>query len=182
MPEFHEQEKARFSGHHDRYSGVGPHSDSGMLTLLVQDSTGGLEAQLPGGSWISVAPRRGMLVVNLGEMLQVATRGYFLATVHRVVNTPGKERLSLPFFYNAALRSPMHLTACNGASYHLLDHLPWERESSDRDGNKWRKDQNQMLDIYGDNALKSLARSHPACTARHHSDLIVSPDGCVTRG
>jgi hypothetical protein len=42
---------------------------------------------------------------------QAATKGYYLATVHRVVNTPGKERLSFPFFYNAALSSPMHLAA-----------------------------------------------------------------------
>ncbi len=36
-----------------------------------QDSHGGLEAQLAGGEWIKVPSREGMLVVNLGEMLQV---------------------------------------------------------------------------------------------------------------
>ena len=162
-------------------SGVGAHSDSGMLTLLIQDQNGGLEAQLPGGKWIAVPPREGMLVVNLGEMLQVATDGYYLATVHRVVNTPGKERLSFPFFYNAALNSRMRLVAADGKPYPLSAHLPWERESQERDGRNWRQDQNEMLEVYGDNALKSLARSHPECTQRHHADLIIMPDGRVER-
>jgi isopenicillin N synthase-like dioxygenase len=138
-------------------SGVGAHSDSGMLTLLIQDGTGGLEAQLAdGGAWIAVPPRKGMLVVNLGEMLQVATQGYFLATVHRVVNTKGKQRISFPFFYNAALSSPMRLCSAHGLPFQISDGLPWERVSRDRDARNWRDDQNQMLDIYGDNALKSL--------------------------
>jgi hypothetical protein len=51
---------------------------------------------------------------------QAATKGYYLATVHRVVNTPGKERLSFPFFYNAALSSPMHLAAGWGGVVYFL--------------------------------------------------------------
>lgn len=53
--------------------GVGPHSDSGLLTLLAQDDVGGLQALSGDGSWVAVAPLRGALVVNLGELLQRAT-------------------------------------------------------------------------------------------------------------
>jgi hypothetical protein len=151
-------------------SGVGAHSDSGMLTLLIQDDTGGLEAQLAdGGAWIAVPPKEGMIVVNLGEMLQVATKGYFLATVHRVVNTPGKERLSFPFFYNATLSSPMRLSTAQGLPFQISDALPWERESRDRDASKWRDDDNFFsFEIYGDNALKSLVLACSAPNLYHH--------------
>jgi hypothetical protein len=71
----HELEEGQGPCHEtEGFSGVGAHSDSGMITLLVQDHHGGLEAQLPGGTWVRVPPRAGMLVVNLGEMLQVVTR------------------------------------------------------------------------------------------------------------
>ncbi|KAL2654050.1 hypothetical protein R1flu_022178 [Riccia fluitans] len=66
--------------------GVGAHSDSGFLSLLLQDDVGGLQAQTIDGGWIDVPPEKGTLVVNLGEMLQLATGGYYLATVHRVVS------------------------------------------------------------------------------------------------
>ena len=37
-----------------------------------------------------------------------------------------------------------------------------------------------MLRQYGANALKSLARSHPAVFAAHHPDLQVDEGGLVT--
>ena len=40
---------------------------------------------------------------------------------------------------------------------------------------------NRILPIYGDNALKSLARSHPKVLARWHPDLLVEPDGRIVR-
>jgi isopenicillin N synthase-like dioxygenase len=61
--------------------GVGPHADWGFLTLLLQDDTGGLQARPAGaGRWIDVPPVDGALVVNIGEMLEVATHGYLVAT------------------------------------------------------------------------------------------------------
>jgi isopenicillin N synthase-like dioxygenase len=44
----------------------------------------------------------GFLVVNIGDMLQEASGGYFPSTTHRVVNPPSqdknKPRISLPLF------------------------------------------------------------------------------------
>jgi len=60
--------------------GVGAHKDSGFLTLLLQDEVDGLEAQSIGGRWIKVPPLEGSLVVNIGELLQVMTQNYFVAT------------------------------------------------------------------------------------------------------
>lgn len=84
--------------------GVGPHSDTGFLSLLLQDGVGGLQAQTVDGLWVDVPPIEGTLVVNLGEMLQLATHGYYLATVHRVLSLPGtRSRYSIPFFFNPRL-------------------------------------------------------------------------------
>lgn len=54
--------------------GVGEHSDSGVLTLLLQQpGTSGLQARNSDGVWVDVPPIPGTLVVNIGELLQLAT-------------------------------------------------------------------------------------------------------------
>lgn len=83
--------------------GVGPHVDSGWLILLLQDDVGGLQVQTRQGVWIDVPPIADTLVVNLGEMLQLASNGRFKATMHRVMNASGKRRLSAPFFFEPNL-------------------------------------------------------------------------------
>src|SRR5262249_2278240 len=85
-------------------SGVAPHTDFSWITLLLQDDTGGLEVQRRDGAWIAVPGVPGTIVVNVGEILQFATRGEFPATPHRVVNrSRSVSRISLPFFLNPAL-------------------------------------------------------------------------------
>jgi isopenicillin N synthase-like dioxygenase len=68
----------RYVGHESdgpEAQGVGPHADWGFLTLLVQDGTGGLQARPSGtAEWVEVPPVDGALVINIGEMLEVATR------------------------------------------------------------------------------------------------------------
>ena len=54
--------------------GVGEHTDYGFLTLLAQDRHGGLEVRV-GERWIAAPPRDGMLVVNVGDMLDRLTAG-----------------------------------------------------------------------------------------------------------
>ena len=153
--------------------GVGAHTDSGFLTLLLQDDSGGLEA-FTQGEWLEVPPLGpGVIVCNLGEVCQMMSRGYLLATPHRVLSTP-RARLSIPYFYNPALEAtvePLELPAS----------LPWEREAEYDRERHWRRPQNALLAEYGANAFKSLARSHPAVFARHHSDLRLLDDGRVVR-
>ena len=86
-------------------SGVGVHKDSGFLTLLLQDEAGGLEAQANDDRWHPVAPLDGSLVVNTGELLQVVSGNYLIATPHRVVNRSRRERFSSAFFYSPDLRT-----------------------------------------------------------------------------
>jgi isopenicillin N synthase-like dioxygenase len=85
--------------------GVGIHKDSGFLTLLLQDQNRGLEAQANDNSWYQVDPIPGSLVVNTGELLQLVTHNYFIATPHRVINAADDERYSSAFFYSPDLNT-----------------------------------------------------------------------------
>ncbi len=76
---------------------VGEHTDYGLLTLLAQDGTPGLEVRVD-GSWRAVPADRDLIVCNLGDMLDRMTGGRYRSTTHRVRNVTDHERLSFPFF------------------------------------------------------------------------------------
>ncbi|PVX70895.1 2-oxoglutarate-Fe(II)-dependent oxygenase superfamily protein [Paraburkholderia unamae] len=113
---------------------MGAHTDYECFTILYQDSPG-LQAQLRNGAWIDVPPVDGALVVNIGDMLECLTNGYWKSNAHRVINT-GKERYSIPFFssldYNSKI-APMErfILASDGlreykeivAGEHLLEQV-----------------------------------------------------------
>ena len=75
--------------------GVGPHTDFGVLTLLCQDDVGGLQVQGLDGEWVHAPPVPGSLIINVADLLARWTGGVYKSTPHRVVNTSGRERLSL---------------------------------------------------------------------------------------
>ncbi|MDH3667633.1 MAG: isopenicillin N synthase family oxygenase [Paracoccaceae bacterium] len=80
--------------------GVGPHTDFGVLTVLCQDDVGGLQVQDRDGDWVHAPPIPGSLIVNVADLLSRWTAGAFKSTPHRVVNTSGRERLSLVLAYD----------------------------------------------------------------------------------
>lgn len=83
-----------------RYLTGTPHVDSGFLTLLAQDGVGGLQARHSSGEWVDVPPRDETLAVNFGKVLERWSGGRIKATEHRVIGS-GRERRSIPFFYEA---------------------------------------------------------------------------------
>jgi len=90
--------------------GAGAHSDWGAITLLMQDDVGGLQVyDNKDQSWIHAEPVAGAFVVNLGDAMARWTNDLYKSTLHRVVNTSGRERYSVPFFYDGA---PDYEIAC----------------------------------------------------------------------
>ena len=85
----------------DQGWGVGEHTDYGLLTLLHQDDTGGLQVRTPRG-WVDAPPVAGAFVCNIGDMLDRLTGGWYRSTPHRVRNLSGRGRLSFPFFFDPA--------------------------------------------------------------------------------
>ena len=92
-----------------------PHTDSGILTLLHQDSTGGLEVRNSSGEWVSAPYIPESIVVNIGDLMAKVSGGRFVATMHRVrapakgssaASVTGQQdggaqlgRISVPFFF-----------------------------------------------------------------------------------
>ncbi|WKE69207.1 2OG-Fe(II) oxygenase family protein [Streptomyces sp. WP-1] len=81
------------------------HTDINLLTLLPAPSGPGLQIQHD-GTWLDVPAPTGSIVVQAGEMLQLATAGRYPAALHRVVHPGGASdsgsRMSLPLFVHPA--------------------------------------------------------------------------------
>jgi isopenicillin N synthase-like dioxygenase len=79
---------------------LGHHTDLGLLTLLIQDNVGGLQALASDDTWIDIEPRPGTIVINLADCMQVWTSDGYRAAVHRVLPMTGSDRMSIPYFLN----------------------------------------------------------------------------------
>ena len=81
---------------------AGAHEDINLITLLPGTREAGLELLARNGRWIAVSPPDGVLVVNIGDMLQRLTNHVLPSTTHRVRNPlEGRKRHSryaMPFF------------------------------------------------------------------------------------
>jgi len=137
--------------------GVGLHTDTGLLTFILQDDVGGLQVQLDDG--LIDAPRvEGAYLMNLGETLETATDGYLRATPHRVVSPPpGRDRISIAYFFNPRYDAPFEAVP-------LPPELAARAPGAGHDGVGFH--------AYGENNLKTRLRSHPDVAARHYADIV----------
>jgi isopenicillin N synthase-like dioxygenase len=131
--------------------GVAEHTDYGLLTLLVQDDTGGLEVRV-GDEWVQVPPRDDAIVCNLGDMLERVTGGRFRSTPHRV-RLPERDRYSFPLFLDPAWDAELHpLPGCE----------PTERALAEAAEGRW--DGASVLEVggpYGDYLLSKVSKVFP---------------------
>lgn len=135
--------------------GVGAHKDPGYLTLVMQDEQSGLKVER-NQHWVSVAPIPGALVVNIGELLELASNGFLKATNHKVESpTAGTERYSIAFFMAAQL----------SATVPLLQLPPQFQAQATGPSVDPR---NPLLTDVGNNVLKGRLRSHVHVTRKHY--------------
>ncbi|GAA5236328.1 isopenicillin N synthase family oxygenase [Verticiella sediminum] len=81
--------------------GISPHTDLGFLTILAQDSVGGLEIQAKDGQWLQAPYREGTFVINIGDALARWTNDRYVSTAHRVLNrSPDRDRYSIAYFFD----------------------------------------------------------------------------------
>lgn len=154
----------RYPGGAATSQGVGAHNDPGILTLLlIEPGKAGLQVRTDDG-WLDVPPTDDCFVVNIGELMEVATDGYLRATSHRVTAPPaGTERLSIPFFFNPNIDAEV-------PSIELPPDLAARARGITQDA------ANVIGSRYGDNLLKARLRAHPDVAAIHHPDLVGSTD------
>ena len=101
------------------------HEDINLLTVLPAANEPGLQVQQQDGSWLDVPSDFGNLIINIGDMLQEASGGYFPSTSHRVINPSGKgsdkSRISLPLFLHP--RNEVVLSDKYTSESYLLERL-----------------------------------------------------------
>ncbi len=147
--------------------GVGAHRDAGVLTLLLAEpGSRGLQVRRPASGhpghrdspgWIDVPPLEGTFIVNIGELLEVATGGYLKATEHRVnLDGPGAGRISVPYFFNPRLDARIPVLSPPAELRALVAHADKSDDPSD-----------PIFAVYGRNAWKSRLRAHPDVAAAH---------------
>lgn len=146
----------RYPGRADSEQGVGAHRDAGVLTLLLAEpGSRGLQVRAGSGGYVDVDPLPGALIVNIGEMLEIASGGYLRATEHRV-RIQDAERLSVAYFFNPRLDAQLPVLQ-----------LPAELAARAR-GVTDDPSHDRIYAVYGRNAWKSRVRAHPDVAAAHH--------------
>jgi isopenicillin N synthase-like dioxygenase len=65
-------------------TGMGEHTDYGIVTVLWADRVAGLQVLGADGGWHDVMPADGALLVNLGDVTTRLTNERWLSTLHRV--------------------------------------------------------------------------------------------------
>ncbi|MEP7339199.1 MAG: 2-oxoglutarate and iron-dependent oxygenase domain-containing protein [Acidobacteriota bacterium] len=132
---------------------VGEHTDYGILTILKQDDSGGLQVKSrsgwPTSKWVDAPPIAGSFVCNIGDMLDRMTGGLYRSTPHRVRNLSSRNRLSFPFFFDPNF---------NAEIKPIQPKIP----ASDDQQQRWDKlNVHEFSGTYGDYLLNKVSKVFP---------------------
>ncbi|CAA7397652.1 unnamed protein product [Spirodela intermedia] len=84
----------------DLVLGLKPHSDNSAITMILQDGdVEGLELLSEDGGWVSVPSNPDVLLVVVGDLMEIMSNGSFKSPVHRVVINSNKDRISASLFF-----------------------------------------------------------------------------------
>jgi isopenicillin N synthase-like dioxygenase len=129
--------------------GVGEHTDYGLLTILRQDMSGGLEIRTK-SDWRAAPPIYNSFVCNIGDMLDRMTGGRYLSTPHRVRNLTAQNRLSWAFFFDPNFTAEVRP-------------ITTALEMKDNKEERWdRASVHEFRGTYGDYLLSKVAKVFPA--------------------
>ncbi|HEY7640162.1 MAG TPA: 2-oxoglutarate and iron-dependent oxygenase domain-containing protein [Steroidobacteraceae bacterium] len=135
--------------------GVGSHTDYGLLTLLQQDTVGGLQI-LNRDRWLDVPPLAGSLVCNVGDMLERLTNGRYLSALHRAKNLTMRERLSMVLFLDPSFDAQLApLPGVAAATDQPHTNVRWDRI-----------DPHALQGTYGEYLLSKVSKVFPDLYAR----------------
>ena len=153
--------------------GVGPHKDYGFLAVIEQ-SQAGLEVLDRAGHWQSVPLVAGALVVNGGELLELASGGAFMAATHRVIATAGAphdSRVSIGFFHNPSFHAIVKQVPALPASMATAAAANRAVRKAAAAAGEGRDLYSEEARPYGHNALNGYMRSLASIFERRHPDL-----------
>jgi isopenicillin N synthase-like dioxygenase len=107
-------------------TGMGEHTDYGIVTVLWADQVAGLQVLGADRQWHDVSPVDGALLVNLGDLTARITNDQWMSTLHRVkppiVDGTIQRRRSAAFFHDGNVdaviaTAPAFLDADAGLAY-----------------------------------------------------------------
>ncbi|MEV2252944.1 2-oxoglutarate and iron-dependent oxygenase domain-containing protein [Streptomyces sp. NPDC050147] len=116
-------------------TGMGEHTDFGLVTVLWADQVAGLQVLGTDGAWHDVSPVDGALLVNLGDLTARLTNDRWMSTLHRVkppmVDGGIVRRRSAAYFHDGNVDAvistlPSHLDASDELAYEPIlvrDHI-----------------------------------------------------------
>lgn len=98
--------------------GIGAHSDYECFTILKTDDVPALQVLNSAHEWIHAPPIPDAFIVNVGDLMARWSNDYFQSTVHRAINTSGRRRYSIPFFFGPNSRELIEvLPSCQSEAY-----------------------------------------------------------------
>uniref|UniRef100_A0A453JE55 Fe2OG dioxygenase domain-containing protein n=1 Tax=Aegilops tauschii subsp. strangulata TaxID=200361 RepID=A0A453JE55_AEGTS len=92
----------------DHVLGLKAHTDGSIITVNFADALDAEGLQLlKNGVWYNVPIVPNALVMNIGDIMEILSNGFFKSLVHRVVTNAEKERLSLVLVYSLDLETEL---------------------------------------------------------------------------